>query len=99
MPGIHTSEGRQFCAGLTLQVRNLRVGERRLTPIRSNQVLTGDDFAEPTVIRNEFLDKFMQAALEHVVHMAVFEAVADAAGMALRGALPAVGNADLIEIA
>src|SRR4030088_1003690 len=70
-----------------------------MTARRSNQVLPGDDFAEPAVIRDEFLDEFMHAALEDVVHMAVFEAIADAAGVALRGALPAIGDADLIEIA
>ena len=37
--------------------------------------------------------------LENVIHVAVLEAVADAAGVALRGALAAIGDADLVEIA
>src|SRR5260221_4507681 len=41
----------------------------------SNQVLFGDDFAKPAVIRNEFLNEFMQAVLEDIVHIAVFKAV------------------------
>jgi hypothetical protein len=49
----------------------------------SNQILFGDDFAEPGVIGNEFLDEFMHAVLEDIVHVAVFEAIADATGMAL----------------
>src|SRR5882757_11263457 len=65
----------------------------------SNQVLPGDDFAEPAVVGDEFLNEFMHAALENVVHMAVFETVANAAGVALRGALAAIGDADLVEIA
>src|SRR5438552_3336730 len=69
------------------------------TKASSNQVLPGDDFAEPAVIRDEFLDEFMHAALEYVIHVAVLQAIADAAGVALRGTLPAIGDADLIEIA
>src|SRR3954469_19401149 len=65
----------------------------------SNQVLPGDDFSEPAVIRNEFLDEFVHAALEDVVHVAVLEPVAYAAGVALGGALAAIGDADLIEVA
>src|SRR3981189_167781 len=61
----------------------------------SNQILFGDDFAEPAVIRNEFLDEFMDAVLEDIVHVAVLQAVADAAGMALGGTLTAIGDADL----
>ena len=41
----------------------------------------------------------MHAVLEDIVHVAVLEAVADAAGVALRGALAAIGDADLVEIA
>ena len=41
----------------------------------------------------------MHAVLEDIVHVAVLETVADAAGVALRGALAAVGDADLVEIA
>ena len=40
----------------------------------------------------------MHAMLEDIVHMAVLEAVADAAGVTLRGALAAIGDADLVEI-
>jgi len=48
---------------------------------------------------NEFLDEFVHAVLEDIVHVAVLQAIADAAGMALRGALAAIGDADLAEIA
>src|SRR6266481_5441054 len=65
----------------------------------SNQILLGDDFTEPRVIRNELLDELMYAVLEDIVHMAVFKAVADAAGVALGGALAAIGHPDLVEIA
>src|SRR5258706_16327225 len=65
----------------------------------SDQILFGDDFAKPAVIRNEFLDEFMDAVLEDIVHVAVLKAVADAASMTLRGALAAIGDADLVEIA
>src|SRR4051812_37251101 len=61
----------------------------------SDQVLPGDDFPEPGVVGDELLDEFMHAVLENVIHVAVLEPVADAAGVALRGALPAVGDADL----
>ncbi len=67
--------------------------------IPSNQILFGDDFAEPSVISDEFLDEFMHAVLEDVVHVAVLQPIADAAGVALGGALPAIGDADLVEIA
>src|SRR5690349_21352775 len=63
------------------------------------QILPGDDLTEPRVVRNEFLDEFMDAVLEDIVHMAVFKPVADAAGVALGGALAAIGDADLVEIA
>src|SRR6202171_148450 len=66
-------------------------------PNPSNQILFGDDFAKPAVIRNEFLDEFMDAVLEDIVHVAVLQAVADAAGVALRGALTAIGDPDLVE--
>src|SRR6185312_17339227 len=65
----------------------------------SYQILAGDDFAKPRVVGDEFLDELVHAMLEDVVHVAVLEAIADAAGMALRGALAAIGDADLIEIA
>src|SRR5438128_10683075 len=65
----------------------------------SNQILFGDNVAEPAVVEDEFLDEFMQAALEDMVHAAVLEPVAHAPGMALRGALPAVSHADLVEVA
>src|SRR5258707_4725905 len=65
----------------------------------SNQILLGDDLTQPRVIRNEFLDELMDAVLEDIVHMAVFKPVADAAGVALGGALAAIGNADLVEVA
>ena len=37
--------------------------------------------------------------LEDIIHLAVLQAIADAAGVALRGALTAIGDADLVEIA
>ena len=37
--------------------------------------------------------------LEDIIHLAVLQAVADAAGVALRGALTAIGDADLVEVA
>src|SRR5687768_4818325 len=64
----------------------------------SNQILLRDDLTQPCVISNEFLDEFMDAMLEDIVHMAVFKPVADAAGVALRGALAAIGDADLVEV-
>src|SRR6202451_2081065 len=66
---------------------------------QSNQILFGDDFTKPAVIRDEFLNEFMHAVLEDVVHVTVLQGGADAAGMALRGALAAIGDADLVEIA
>src|ERR1700712_3011270 len=71
----------------------------RVAKASSNQILFGDDLAEPAVIPDEFLDEFMHAALEDIVHVAVLETIAHAAGMTLRGALAAIGDADLIEIA
>ena len=68
-------------------------------PKTSDQVLFRDDFAKPCIIRNEFLNEFMHAVLEDIVHVAVFKAIADAAGVALGGALAAIGDADLVEIA
>src|SRR5438445_7830401 len=64
-----------------------------------DQILPGDDLAKPRIVRDEFLDEFVDAMLENVIHVAVLEAVADAAGVALRGALAAIGDADLVEIA
>src|SRR5258705_2443480 len=61
----------------------------------SNQILFGDDFAEPAVIRNEFLDEFMDAVLEDVVHVTVLQAIADAAGMSLCCALAAIVDTEL----
>src|SRR5450631_3733415 len=73
---------------------------RRLCPATtaSNQILLGDDLTEASVIGNEFLDELMDAVLEDIVHMAVFKPVADAAGMALGGALTAIGDPDLVEV-
>src|SRR5579862_4699503 len=65
----------------------------------SDQVLLGDDFAEPRIIRNELLDELVHAVLEDVVHVGVFEPVADTPGVALRRTLAAIGDADLVEIA
>src|ERR1700754_514854 len=65
----------------------------------SDQVLLGDDFAEPRIVRDEFLNEFVHAVLEDIVHVAVLEPVADTAGVALRGALAAIGDADLVEVA
>ncbi len=41
----------------------------------------------------------MHAVLEDIVHVAVFKAIADTAGVALGGALAAIGDANLVEIA
>ena len=41
----------------------------------------------------------MNTVLEDIIHMAVLEAVADAAGVALGGALAAIGHPDLVEVA
>src|SRR5882757_3940374 len=73
----------------------------RLCPAMSasDQILLGDDFTEPCIVSDELLDEFMHAVLEDIVHMAVFKPVADAAGVALGGALAAIGDPDLIEIA
>src|SRR5581483_2544208 len=65
----------------------------------SNQILPGDDFAEPRIVRDELLDELMHAVLEDVVHVGVLEPVADTPGMALRRTLPAIGDADLVEVA
>src|SRR5215472_15255394 len=65
----------------------------------SNQILLGDDFAEPRIVRDELLDELVHAVLEDVVHVGVLEPVADAAGVALGRTLAAIGNADLVEIA
>src|SRR5216683_2994362 len=65
----------------------------------SDQILFCDDFTEPAVVRNEFLDEFMHAVLENIIHVAVIEAIADTAGVALGCALAAIGDADLVEIA
>src|SRR6516225_11271250 len=67
--------------------------------VPSGQILFGDDFAEPRIVRDELLDEFVHAVLEDIVHVAVLEAVTDAAGMALRRALATVGDADLVQIA
>lgn len=69
-----------------------------ITPSPSNQILLGDDFTQTRVVRKEFLDEFVHAVLEDIVHMAVFKPVADTAGVALGGALATIGDADLVEI-
>src|ERR1700674_4610179 len=63
------------------------------------QKIPPDVFSDPRIVRDEFLDEFVHAVLEDVVHMAVLEAIADAAGVALGGALAAIGDADLVEVA
>src|SRR4030095_15183376 len=62
-------------------------------------ILLGDDLTEPCVVRNEFLNEFMDTELEDIVHMAVFKPVSDTAGVALGGALAAIGDPDLVEVA
>src|SRR3984893_18520288 len=37
------------------------------SPKTSNQILFGDDFAEPAVVPDEFLDEFMDAMLEDII--------------------------------
>src|SRR5467141_2382154 len=94
-PGIGERKQRRPSDGYARRWRHLFV----FVSNPSDQVLFGDDFTEPAVIRNEFLDEFMHAMLENIIHVAVLKAIADAAGVALRGALAAIGDADLIEIA
>src|SRR5258708_3518258 len=74
-----------------------RIGQLHQSP--SNQILLGDDFAEPGIVRDELLDEFVHAVLEDVVHVAVLQPVANAAGVALCRALAAIGHPDLVEIA
>src|SRR5450432_4077389 len=74
-----------------------RIGQLHQSP--SNQILLGDDFAKPRIVRDELLDEFVHAVLEDVIHVTVLQPVADAAGVALRRALAAIGNPDLVEIA
>src|SRR3954452_20402754 len=74
-------------------------GPSRNDDTSSSQILLADDFDEPAVVADELLDEFMHAVLEDIVHVAVLEPVADAAGVALGGALAAIGDADLVEIA
>src|ERR1700677_1073285 len=83
------------------RARNNVVGVGTSPPTRyqSNQILFGDDFTEPAVVGDEFLNEFMDAVLENIVHVAVFQPVADAAGVALGRALTAIGDSDLVEIA
>src|SRR3954447_10736543 len=82
---------------------NPQAHDRRFPGLRtagfSNQILLCDDFAESRVVRNELLNEFMDAMLEDIHHLAVFQAVADAARMALRRSLAAIRDADLVEIA
>src|SRR3977135_192998 len=94
-PGISERKRRRPSDGYARRWRHLFV----FVSNPSDQVLLCDDLTEPAAIRNEFLDEFMHAMLENIIHVAVFEAIADAAGVALRGALAAIGDADLIEIA
>src|SRR5262245_36900745 len=65
----------------------------------SDQILPGDDFTKAGIVGDELLDEFVHAALEDVVHVRVLQPVPDAAGVALRRALAAIGDADLVEIA
>src|SRR6266436_688469 len=46
-----------------------RIGQLHQSP--SNQILLGDDFAEPGIVGDELLDEFVHAVLEDVVHVAV----------------------------
>src|SRR5215470_16361795 len=64
----------------------------------SDQILLCDDFAEPRIVGDELLDEYMNTVLEDVIHMAVLQAVADAAGVALRRPLAPIGDANLVEI-
>src|SRR5882724_6214454 len=94
-PGIGERKRRRPSDGYARPWRDVVV----LISNRSNQILPGDDFTEPCVVCNELLDEFMHAVLEDIIHMAVFQPVADAAGVALGGALASIGNPDLVEIA
>src|ERR1700710_2485681 len=71
----------------------------RAAKATSNQILFGDDLSEPAVIPDELLDEFMHAALEDVVHVTVLKTISHPAVMSLGGALAAIGDTHLIEIA
>ena len=62
VPGIHVF--------LTTQSKTWMAGSSpAMTEKALNQILLGDDLTQPRVIRNEFLDEFMDAVLEDIVHM------------------------------
>src|SRR5262252_738265 len=65
----------------------------------SCQKLLGDRGAEPVVLDNELADELVQAPLKDPIHTAVLQPRANAAGLPLRRALPAIGVGDRIEIA
>ena len=54
--------------------------------------------AETVVVVDEGADELVQAGLENLVHAAVLQPGADAAGLALRRALPAVVAGDAVEV-
>src|SRR3954452_12471523 len=64
----------------------------------SGQELLGDGAAEAVVIVDEFVDEFVQALLEDLLHAAVLQPGADGAGLALRRPLPAISAGDPVEI-
>src|ERR1700761_5815010 len=85
--------------GPDLESRDSGFASARRAGTTSNQILLRDDFAQPGIVVDEFLDEFMHAVLEDIVHVRMLQPVADAAGVALGGTLAAIGDADLVEVA
>ena len=68
----------------------------RVSALRSYEELLGDGSAHAVVLGDEFIDVLVQAALENAVHAAILQPRANAAGLALRRALAAIGGGDLL---
>src|SRR5450755_4441751 len=71
----------------------------RNVPQRSHQKLLGNGAAEAVGFSDEVADEFVQPALENALHPGVLQPRADAARLALRGALAALGARNPVEIA
>src|SRR5437588_1731246 len=61
-------------------------------------ILLADRGSQPIVVGDELADELVQAELENLVHPAVLDPGADAAGLALCRSLAAIGAGDLVEI-
>src|SRR3974390_1609573 len=79
--------------------RNASTGSRGMTAAPSQQELLRDGGAYAFVLRDEFANELVQAALEDAVHAAVLQPCAYAARLALRWALPSIGPGDRIKVA